>query len=296
MFAFDYQYLQSNTVLKETDDSIYYPYQDTPDDRRWAVKMFTTNRFDDLNYAMQEAVLGFKLDHPSLLPVQGYFLEYEKGAYKLFTKVPRVQKTLENLIQDHIKNKIHFTEKEILRHCSDFLSAIEYLDSKNIAHRNIQPANIFIDEQGSIKITDFSQAKLFIDKPSGKVKEVVGSCYYLSPELNPILPGLMNKELSRCDMWSIGVIMLEMCLLKVMFINVRETKQKKKEIVRECLEEIGKKYGQELVIIVGKLLCLNPDRRESISSIKEDIKKGFNMIVKKEIEKCKLKITFIMTN
>ena len=291
MFAFDYKYLQSDTVLKRTEDSIYYPYQETPDDSRWAVKVFMTTQFDNLNHAIQEAVLGFQLDHPSILPVQGYFLEHEQGVYKLLTKVPRVQKTLADLIQDHVQNKTHFREKEILQHCSDLLSAIEYLDSKSIAHRNIQPAKIFIDEQGRIKITDFSEAKFFMDKSSEKVSEVVGSYYYLSPELNPIASGLMNKELSRCDMWSIGVIMLEMCLMRGKLIKVNENKRKKEEIVRECLKEIGERYGKELITIIGKLLCLNPDLRESMGNIKKEVEKRFDAVVKvKEgIEKRKLK-------
>ena len=258
MFPFDHKYIKANTIPKEIGNSAYYPYQETPDDNRWAVKVFITNKFDDLNHAVQEAVLGFRLDHRSILTVQGYFLEHEGGAYKLFTKVPRMQKTLEDLIQNHIQNKTQFRKKEILQHCGDLLSAIEYLDSMNISHRDIQPEKIFIDEEGSLKLTDFSQAKFFKDKPSEKVNEVIGSYYYLSPDLNPVKPGLMNKELSRCDVWSVGIIMLEMCLIRKDLIRANENRQRKAEIVREYLEEVVEKHGKELATIIEKLLCLNP--------------------------------------
>ena len=112
MFAFDYKYLKSDSPLVETHDSAYYPYQETPYDNQWAVKMFKTTQFDELNYAIQEAStrLPTRSSVP-ILPVQGYFMKYEQGIYKLFTKVPRVQNTLANLIKDHIQNKTQFRRK-----------------------------------------------------------------------------------------------------------------------------------------------------------------------------------------
>lgn len=87
------------------------------------------------------------------------------------------------------------------------LSAITYCHSKGVVHRDLKPENILIEsiqENGkiNIKIIDFGTA-LFVS-PEAKMKETLGTPYYIAPEV------LIGSYTEKCDIWSIGVILFIM--------------------------------------------------------------------------------------
>ena len=78
---------------------------------------------------------------------------------------------------------------------------------RNIIHRDIKPENLVIDEEGYLRITDFGIARVLSETKS-KAKTVVGTPYYLSPEI------IKSEPYSfKSDIWSIGVLLYEMCAL-----------------------------------------------------------------------------------
>lgn len=106
------------------------------------------------------------------------------------------------------------------------LKGIETLNSLNIIHRDINPKNLFISQQGRIKIGGFSRSindieSKFVDD------RIVGELPYLAPEL------LIFKNFnSKIDIWSIGVIMLELYSKKTMILiddedNIKENYPKR---------------------------------------------------------------------
>jgi serine/threonine protein kinase len=66
-------------------------------------------------------------------------------------------------------------------------------------HRDIKPANILIKNK-QIKIADFGLATQIVD--ADKSVTFAGTPQYMAPE---ILKGVKMKEISRCDVWSVGV-------------------------------------------------------------------------------------------
>jgi calcium-dependent protein kinase len=73
-----------------------------------------------------------------------------------------------------------------------------------VVHRDLKPENILIssvlkDGKLAIKVIDFGAA-LFL-APDGLLSEVLGTPYYIAPE---VLKGDYN---AKCDVWSIGVIL-----------------------------------------------------------------------------------------
>ncbi|OBA24856.1 Pkinase-domain-containing protein [Hanseniaspora valbyensis NRRL Y-1626] len=103
------------------------------------------------------------------------------------------------------------------------LVGISYLHRKDIIHRDIKGANILIDTQGIVKITDFGiSTKLpkrvrnqwLKKKLAGEEEEddderkasLQGSVYWMAPEV--------VKQItitSKADIWSIGCVIIEMC-------------------------------------------------------------------------------------
>jgi len=70
-------------------------------------------------------------------------------------------------------------------------------------HRDLKPENILIEQEEEnglkIKIIDFGCAKI-LDK-NKKEKVIIGSSYYMAPEV------LLKNYTEKCDLWSCGVIM-----------------------------------------------------------------------------------------
>lgn len=103
------------------------------------------------------------------------------------------------------------------------LVGISYLHRKDVIHRDIKGANILIDTQGTVKITDFGIStklpKRVRNQWMKKNKEIdedesdderkaslQGSVYWMAPEV--------VKQItitSKADIWSIGCVIIEMC-------------------------------------------------------------------------------------
>ena len=90
---------------------------------------------------------------------------------------------------------------------SKMLSAIKHLHEHEIVHRDLKPENfIFSDNtpDAEIKLIDFGLSKRFGKtdlKEKVKLKTVVGTTYYVAPE---VLKGDYDNS---CDIWSLGIIL-----------------------------------------------------------------------------------------
>ena len=90
-------------------------------------------------------------------------------------------------------------------------SAIGYLHSHNIVHRDVKPENIMFDNKNDfdVKLCELGTATKTDNQE--KITELVGTPYYIAPE---VLHGSYDKQ---CDMWSLGIIMYLLLLGTVPF-------------------------------------------------------------------------------
>ncbi|VDM67538.1 unnamed protein product [Strongylus vulgaris] len=67
---------------------------------------------------------------------------------------------------------------------TQMLSAVSYLHSNNVLHRDLKTANVFLMKDGFVKIGDFGISKLMSTETLAQgAKTVVGTPYYISPEM-----------------------------------------------------------------------------------------------------------------
>ena len=105
---------------------------------------------------------------------------------------------------DEIIRRKYLSEEDGAYVIQQVLAATTYCHAKGVVHRDLKPENILIDTIAAdgkinIKVIDFGTALFFT--PESKLKETLGTPYYIAPE---VLMGTYNE---KCDAWSIGVIL-----------------------------------------------------------------------------------------
>lgn len=77
---------------------------------------------------------------------------------------------------------------------------LEYVHGKKVLHRDVKPANVFIDDGGTAKLGDFGTGVHVGDDSS----ERVGTAFYMAPEIFEGQPASF-----RSDIYSLGVLAYE---------------------------------------------------------------------------------------
>ncbi|CAD8143907.1 unnamed protein product [Paramecium pentaurelia] len=107
-------------------------------------------------------------------------------------------------LREFIKARKVIPEDEALKILKDLLQGIKALLKQGIIHRDIKPANI-LKHDSQFKITDFGFAKQIDQNLDTIMCSLVGTPLYMSPQILK-----RGKYSSKCDIWSLGLILYEM--------------------------------------------------------------------------------------
>eukprot|EP00906_Rhabdomonas_costata_P011773 RCo016753 len=156
----------------------------------------------------------------------------------------------------------HFSEEQILDWFIQICLAVEYCHQKRVLHRDIKSQNIFLTDEGVVKVGDFGISR-FLQNTCDCAHTFVGTPYYLSPELVQEKP---YNNMSDC--WALGVVLYELMSLKHPF-NATDMKGLMYKILRVIYDPPPLMYSSELRAIVSKLLQKEPNKRPKVSQILE---------------------------
>ena len=168
----------------------------------------------------------------------------------------------------------YFQESQILDWFTQICLALKHVHDRKIIHRDLKCQNIFVTKDNIIKLGeqiiyffrllfflgDFGIARI-LSRTCEKAKTIVGTPYYLSPEI------IENKPYSfKSDIWSLGVILYEVCSLKPPF-NAQSIPGLALKIIKGTYAPIPSHFSYELKKLVNKLLSISPDKRPSVHDI-----------------------------
>lgn len=151
-------------------------------------------------------------------------------------------------------------ESQIVHWLAQVCLAIQHVHERKIIHRDIKTQNIFLTKEGDVKLGDFGIARP-LQLTLQKIRSVVGTPYYMSPEI------CENKEYSfKTDIWSLGVILLEMCLLRQPY-DANSLPALALKIAKGDYTPVPKLYSKELKRLVAEMMQVDPVRRPSIIEV-----------------------------
>ena len=163
------------------------------------IKKDKENELDEQEIRNEINILK-QLSHPNIVKIYEFYIS--ENHYYIITEFCK-----EGELFSYIKNK--YSERQLAVLFYQVFSGLWYLHENKILHRDIKLENIMIDGKEKdkstgeelfwAKIIDFGTAKLF--EKNKKEKDVVGSSYYIAPEV------LKQNYNEKCDTWSVGVIL-----------------------------------------------------------------------------------------
>jgi calcium-dependent protein kinase len=158
--------------------------------------------------------------------------------------------------------RLPYSERHATVCIKQILSAISYMHSNNIAHRDLKFENIMFESkhpEAAIKVIDFGLSKEY--SPNNHIlTERVGTLYSMSPET---LQGIYTNQ---ADLWSIGVCTYMMLAAGDKPFEGKTPKQLVAKILMGKYDfeaEVWKDISPGAISFIHSLLVVQPENRSS---------------------------------
>ncbi|MDR2643757.1 MAG: serine/threonine protein kinase [Planctomycetaceae bacterium] len=192
-----------------------------------------------------------RLRHPNIVRLFGfgkdqgllyYVMELVEGA-SLYTE---------------LKRKRFFYWYEVAKIGMEICLALRHAHDRGITHRDVKPANILLEKNGTVKLSDFGIASLFGSRRLTDVNAVVGTLEFMSPE-----QALASPVGPRSDMYSLGAVLYALILNKPPFPakHLAEIIKKHQENIIEPIRLTRIDVPDEMETIILNLLQIQPETR-----------------------------------
>src|SRR5947207_14447167 len=223
------------------------------------------NSHDTLVRFRREAEAVASLDHPNILPIHEvseseeglpfFSMNYATGG-SLRAAAPALRQNPRRCVQLMAK----------------VARAIDYAHGKGILHRDLQPGNILLDENGEPMVSDFGLAK-WLDQTSDLTRtlETLGTPGYIAPEQTEC-PA--DKLTCAADVYSLGAILFSLLAGRPPFVgpNVLSVIHQAAAARAPRLRSLVPSLDRDLETIVARCLESDPDERyQSAGALADDL-------------------------
>ncbi|XP_061576416.1 serine/threonine-protein kinase Nek3 [Cololabis saira] len=203
----------------------------------------------------REAILLSKMKHPNIVAFREEFevdgllcivMEYCGGG-DLLQRI-RQQKSTQ------------FSVDHILKWFAQMCAGTKHIHDKRVLHRDLKSKNIFLTDDGSLKLGDFGSACI-LNSSNAYANTYVGTPYYVAPEIWDNKP-YNNKS----DVWSLGCVLYELCTLRHPF-QAQSWKSLILKVCRGAYPPLPNHLPYELQYLVKQMFKTNPKDRPSVHTI-----------------------------
>ncbi|KAK2659279.1 hypothetical protein Ddye_005812 [Dipteronia dyeriana] len=156
-------------------------------------KLLCREDYDDVWREIQ--IMHHLSEHPNVVRIKG---TYEDSVFVHLV----MELCAGGELFDRIVAKGHYSERQAVELIKTIVGVVEACHSLGVMHRDLKPENFLFDSSGDdakLKATDFGLSVFY--KPGQPLCDVVGSPYYVAPEV------LLKHYGPEVDVWSAGVIL-----------------------------------------------------------------------------------------
>jgi len=158
--------------------AVVFLAQDLALERQVAIKVLPPEMSHDpklIPRFQQEAKTAAKLDHPNIIPI--YRVESEAGLNYFVMKYV-TGRSLERLLEDG-----PLSVDLARRVLADAALALGHAHHRRVVHRDVKPANIMLEADGRVILTDFGISKAVQGAPQlTGTGTIIGTPHYMAPE------------------------------------------------------------------------------------------------------------------
>jgi formylglycine-generating enzyme required for sulfatase activity len=150
---------------------------------------------------LNEAKIATSLSHPNIVRV----FDVHQTAGLTFLTMERLKgHSLRDEITRRQQTAERFKAAEVLSIAQPLCEALQYAHGQTV-HRDVKPENIWLGEDGSVKLMDFGIARLLRPSQFTSTGLALGTAYYMAPEQ------LRGQEVDpRADQFALGVVLYEL--------------------------------------------------------------------------------------
>ncbi|XP_055961549.1 cyclin-dependent kinase C-2 C isoform X2 [Mercurialis annua] len=246
-------------------------------------------RFDNfqpesIRFMAREILILRRLDHPNVIKLEGIITS------RLSSSVYLVFEYMEHDLAGLSSSPdVKFSDSQVKCYMKQLLHGIEHCHLRGIIHRDIKVSNIFVNNEGILKIGDFGLANILNPKNKNQLTSRVVTLWYRPPEL---LMGSTSYGVS-VDLWSVGCVFAELLIGKPLLKGRTEVEQlhkifklcgspseeywkqcklpnisifKSQHVYESSVRERCKDFPTTAVDLIETFLSIEPDKRGTASS------------------------------
>ncbi len=180
---------------------VVYRATDLSLERPVALKLIAPELAQDERFRarfLREPKLAAALDHPNVIPI------YEAGEHEgqLYLAMRYVEGSD---LKTALEREQRLSPERVVAVLAQVAGALDAAHRRGLVHRDVKPANVLLDEEGHVYLTDFGITKQ-LGGDSTDTAQVVGTLDYLAPER---VSG--EDATSASDIYALGCVAFE-CL------------------------------------------------------------------------------------
>ncbi|KAL9644369.1 hypothetical protein ABK040_005827 [Willaertia magna] len=261
------KYILEKKIGSGSYGSVYIVHHSSKPEKKYVLKKIPLKGLSqkEKQSAKQEVKLLQSLQHPFIVRYIDSFLDEDSNLCIVMSYCKGGD------IANHIQKNYSIQklpEKVLLKWFIQTTLALHFIHSRKVLHRDLKSQNIFLSENGNVKLGDFGIARVF-DSSTGRTCEhlaqtTIGTPLYMSPEQ---CNG--SKYSYKSDIWSLGVILYEMVNqgalpfkgknIQLLFINIQKG-------YYTPIKNFNS-YTNQIIMLIRSCLQTRPSKRPNLKDI-----------------------------